>query len=128
MRFRMAQGYGTTYLNDILINYSNPSQVGYGGTLEVETGLLTVTSIFHEFDGTESFTRIGTSGTYAFRYVPSTSIHFVATGNKRASSHFANTTITTSNTNIGYYAYELVGSSSSYGVMQFRHLICNWSF
>ena len=43
MRFYEATAYGTTYNNDITFNYSNPSQVGYGGTLEVETGVLTVT-------------------------------------------------------------------------------------
>ena len=43
MRFRMSSNYGTTYNGDISFNYSDPRQIGYGGTLDTVSGLLTVT-------------------------------------------------------------------------------------
>jgi hypothetical protein len=77
MRFRCANAYGTTYKNDIQINYSNPSQVGYGGVLDVDTGLLTVTM------GTETFSS-APSGNWGTSTVGGSSayIHTVSTMKK----------------------------------------------
>ena len=52
--FRLPAEYGTTYKDDISINYSAPEQIGYGGTLDVSTGVLTVTNELLIMDGTSS--------------------------------------------------------------------------
>ena len=57
IRFAVQPDYGTTYNGDIIINYSNPSQVGYGGTLDVDTGLLTVDKAMVTLTGTENWWR-----------------------------------------------------------------------
>ena len=62
MTFNFYNAYGTTYNNDVIINYSNPSQVGYGGTLDVDTGLLTVTREFHQVTSTEVGNAVYVSG------------------------------------------------------------------
>lgn len=78
IRFRLNTAYGTTYNNDISINYPSAdedyhayvggvdtidlSQEVYGGTLDVSTGLLTITHKKYAFDGTEDGWK--KSGTY----------------------------------------------------------------
>ena len=78
-RFYMVASYGTTYNHDISINYPStdtsyhpyqgqtyditfPSEAGtvYGGTLNVTSGLLTVTHTLYTINGTESFNNNGT--------------------------------------------------------------------
>ena len=78
-------GYGTTYNHDISINYPSTdtsyhtyngntyniswqTEAGtvYGGTLDVTTGVLTVTHGVKTFDGTESWSRSAITWGYAF--------------------------------------------------------------
>ena len=70
IRITTRSNYGTTYNNDISINYPSTDHeyhayVGtthtttlpsttYGGTLDVVSGVLTVTHVFKEFDGTNN--------------------------------------------------------------------------
>lgn len=85
MTWYVSSLYGTTYNNDISINYPStdtdyhvysgttysvtfPSSAGtvYGGTLDVTTGKLTVDMALVTFNGTEDFTNVAASGEHRF--------------------------------------------------------------
>lgn len=87
----------------------------YGGTLDILTGTLTVDRKGYVFDGTESWAQYWTAPNRAFRLVKRNVQ--VKTVSSRASSHFANVSVKSSTTNVGYYAYN--GSTSAVYV-QFR--------
>lgn len=79
IRFRLAQNYGTTYNNDISINYPSTdhdyhsgadnasypiplSSTIYGGALDVGTGVLTVDRAMVTFDGSEDWASATSQG------------------------------------------------------------------
>ena len=87
----------------------------YGGTLDVLTGTLTVDRKGHVFNGTESWGQFWSAPHRCFRLVVSgTQVRSLI---NRASSHFANVSVTSGTTAVGYYAYN--GTASAVYV-QFR--------
>ena len=83
IRFYVDPAYGTTYNNDISINYpstdtsyhaytgtTTTTDLGttvYGGTLDVVSGVLTLDRGYIEFDGTENWVNVGGSYPFAFQ-------------------------------------------------------------
>jgi len=92
-------------------------QTVYGGTLNVETGELTVEYMCKEFDGTEDIAVVGTGANMFFRFVSDVNFRSVSS-NKYGCSHFENNEIITSNTLLGCYAYYSSNQQQSY--IQFR--------
>lgn len=85
----------------------------YTGIYDAATGIMTVTAALLTFNGTEANWReVGSGDSKFFRHI----VNRVKT-TPRGCSHFANASIVTSNTNIGYYAYNY---SSSNGALQIR--------
>lgn len=132
VRFQFPMAYGTTYQNDGGVNYPSSytdysahteqtvtisfGSTVYGGTLNVETGKLTVDYVCKTFDGTEEFTELGADDTLFFRYNDDDAA-LVYSGEKYC-SHFEHKVITTSTTYVGFYV--LVPSGQSYTRIQFR--------
>ena len=92
MRFRMAAGYGTTYGNDISINYPatetgyNACRYIYGGELNLTTGVLTVDRQGKTLDGTEDWQlQINGQDTTVFKLVNAMT---VPDQNNQLCSHF----------------------------------------
>ena len=92
-------------------------QTVYGGTLDVETGELTIDSMCKVFDGTEEFFDMGTGNKAFFRHISSVDLAARA-DNVYGCSHFENAQVTTSTTNLGCDAYYSSAQSESY--IQFR--------
>ena len=61
MRFVFVES-DSTYSGGIQINYGDPKQVGYGGILDIETGLLTITHINNENLKSRTWTLNSASG------------------------------------------------------------------
>lgn len=93
------------------------SQTVYGGTLNVETGELTIDTMCKVFDGTEDIAVVGTGANMFFRFVSDVNFRSVSS-NRYGCSHFENNEIITSNTLLGCYAYYSSGQAQSY--IQFR--------
>ena len=92
-------------------------QTVYGGTLDVETGELTIDTMCKVFDGTEDIAVVGTGANMFFRFVSDVNFRSVSS-NRYGCSHFENNEIITSNTLLGCYAYYSSGQAQSY--IQFR--------
>lgn len=93
-----------------------PTEAGtvYGGSLDVTTGVLTVTGTSTTYDGTEQWTNVSSGDSRFFRN------RLVSAPIKpagRRCSHYPNNTVTTSDTGIGFYAYT---TSSNAPYAQFR--------
>lgn len=99
------------------IEYEFPAEAGtvYGGTLDVRNGTLTVDRKGYVFDGTESWGQFWTAPNRCFRLIKNGMQVRSLIG--RASSHFANVSVTSGTTAVGYYAYN--GTASAVYV-QFR--------
>ena len=91
---------------------SVPSSVGtiYGGIYDALNGKLTVTHLYKQFDGTESWVLYGSSGTPYFCYTPESSTS--STGWVWC-SHLERTLLDSSNSNIGICTF---GGSNKIGV------------
>ena len=89
----------------------------YGGTLDVETGVLSVDYVLKEFNGEEAITTVseGTSSQF-YRYIGQDGAKIVE--NAYNCSHFANAEITTTTTVFGCYVYTADGID--YSRIQFR--------
>lgn len=91
----------------------------YSGTVDIVTGLLSVKGIGKVFDGTESWTIMSSDNherTF-FRYVDNRGACPIDTD--KASSHFRNVGVFTTNTAIGYHAYT-ADSQPTVTVVQIR--------
>lgn len=88
----------------------------YGGALDTATGTLSVDKLGKVFDGTETWTTVGSGSTRLFRFADARSP--VASGGQRGASHYKNASITTSSSTVGYYAYTSGSRSDTY--VQFR--------
>lgn len=89
----------------------------YGGTLNVETGELTVEYMCKEFDGTEEITNVSSGANRFYRFVPNFGVETRA-NNIYGCSHFENAQVTTSTTYIGCDVYFSTTEQQSY--IQFR--------
>lgn len=99
------------------IEYEFPAEAGtvYGGTLDVRNGTLTVDRKGYVFDGTESWGQFWTAPNRCFRLIKNGMQVRSLIG--RASSHFANASVTSGTTDVGYYTYN--GTASAVYI-QFR--------
>lgn len=112
---RIAPTHGGTEGKTVSLDWSDEAGTVYGGTLDVLTGTLTVDRKGHVFDGTENWSQMWSAPNRCFRLVVSgTQVRSQA---NRASSHFANATVASSTTGIGYHAYN--GTASAVYI-QFR--------
>jgi len=101
----------------IPVSWASEAGSIFGGTLDVTTGVLTVRIWGHVFDGTEEWSLQSGSGSGAdfFRYkLPGG--RRTTSSRPRGCSHFANATVTSPNTTIGFYAY----SADNNAVFQIR--------
>lgn len=98
--------------------YDWSSQAGEiaAGTLDILTGVLTVTQLFLRFNGTENWSVQATGANRFYRYIKSgiTTTNLLA----RACSHYPNASVTSGSTAQGYYAYTASGGVNSW--IQFR--------
>lgn len=89
----------------------------YSGTVDIVTGMLSVTGIGKVFDGTELWSNPGAGpANVLFRYIDLRSP--CPDGGNRASSHFKNANVILSTTEIGYTAYTSFEQTSTF--VQFR--------
>lgn len=99
---------GETYT----VNWQTEAGTVYGGTLDVTTGLLTVTHGYMSFDGTENWGSRGSGNSHFFRLTIEN--QRIATSSSRLCSHYRNVTVTTSDTAVGYYAYSTGSATGGY--------------
>ena len=112
---------GTGGTNTITTSWSSSPGYIAEGSINLLTGVLTVTKLGRLFNGTESWSQTGTAGTTRFfRNIDSRS---KATTSNRGSSHYPNATVTTSSQTVGYYAYTSGSRSDTY--IQFRPVLAD---
>ena len=106
-----------------IITTSWSSSPGYiaEGLINLLTGVLTVTKLGRLFDGTESWSQLGTAGTT--RFFRNIDTRSTATTSNRGSSHYPNASITTSSQSVGYYAYTSGSRSDTF--IQFRPVLAD---
>ena len=92
-------------------------QTVYGGTIDFDTGVLTVDHMCKTFDGTENISKISSGANLFYRFVSDVNFPSVS-NNKYACSHFENAEVITSTTVLGCYAYYSSSQQESY--IQFR--------
>lgn len=85
----------------------------YGGTLNVETGELTIDTFLKEFNGTESFTTQSSGANKFYRYFSNLDVPGTQT-QKYGCSHFENAVVTTTSVDIGCYVYWSTTLQQSY--------------
>ena len=97
-------------------DWSNTAGEIAAGTLDILTGLLTVTQLFLQFDGTETWSVQSTGANRFYRYIN----YGITTRNTlaRGCSHYPNASVVASTTAQGYYAYTASGGVNSW--IQFR--------
>lgn len=100
----------------LAVTWQDQAGVIYAGTLDVTSGVLTVTRGGMAFDGTEGWGGVGSGRSHFFRLpVPGR----ITLGN-RGCSHFPAVSVITSTVAVGYYAY--TAGSRQDGYLQFRPL------
>ena len=111
-------GADTSDPDTLTVTFPAAAGTVYGGTLDLTTGRLSVDRIGRTFAGAsdESWSEYGEGANRYFRFfdyrgVPHTSL-------ARGCSHFANVSIASGNTNVGYYA--TTGTGSPHTRLQFR--------
>ena len=99
---------GTTYP----ISWQSEAGTVYGGTVDLVSGVLTVTAIGKVFDGTEDWASYQTSPNRFYRYSLTDIQTSSPINENRACSHFRNATVITSTTSVGFNGYTSSGMNS----------------
>ena len=99
---------GTNY------DYDWSSTIGSvaAGTLDVLTGLFTATALQFSFDGTETWQSQSSGSNRFYRFID----YGITTTSSlaRGCSHYSNAAVTSSSTNVGYYAYTTSGGANAW--------------